>query len=50
MADYNTSYVDNEKSLYDFKPKKDRASKIISYLGHIIVNGHKDISKKRSKF
>ena len=47
---YNTSYVDNEKSLYNFKPKKDRASKIISYLGHIIVNGHEEVSKRNKNF
>jgi len=44
---YNTSYVDNEKSLYNFKPKKDRASKIISYLGNIIINGSDEISKRK---
>ena len=33
-----------EIHLYNFKPKKDRASKIISYLGDIIVNGHPDIT------
>ena len=47
-ATYNTSYVDNEKNLFDFKPKKDRASKIISYLGHIIVNGHEEIVNRES--
>ena len=49
-SNYNTSYVDNKKNLYDFKPKKDRASKIISYLGHIIVNGHEEVSKRNKNF
>ena len=49
-SNYNTSYVDNKKNLYDFKPKKDRASKIISYLGHIIVNGHEEVSKRNENF
>jgi len=49
-SNYNTSYVDNKKNLYDFKPKKDRASKIISYLGHIIVNGHEEVSKSNKNF
>ena len=40
---YNTNFVDNEKSLYIFKPKKDRASKLISLLGDIIVNGNKEL-------
>ena len=45
---YNTSYVDSEKSLYNFKSKKDRASKIISYLGDIIVNGNEEIIKRKN--
>ena len=47
-SQYNTNYVDNEKNLYNFKPKKDRASKIISYLGNIIINGNEAV-KKRSQ-
>jgi len=42
-GNYNTNFVDITKDIYNFKPKKDRASKIISYLGNIIVNGHVDI-------
>tara|TARA_B100000965_G_scaffold402574_1_gene428820 strand:- start:321 stop:3767 length:3447 start_codon:yes stop_codon:yes gene_type:complete len=40
---YSTNFVDNEKSLYIFKPKKDRASKLISLLGDIVVNGNKEL-------
>ena len=47
---YNTSYVDNEINLYNFKPKKDRASKIVAYLGNIIVNRDDDISKRSKKY
>ena len=35
---YNTNFVDTEKSLYNFKQKKDRASKLLSLIGNIIVN------------
>ena len=35
LGNYNTNFVDTNKELYNFKPKKDRASKIISYLGNI---------------
>ena len=48
-GNYNTSYVDNKKNLYNFKPKKDRASKIISYLGSILVNSHEEVSKRGKK-
>ena len=40
---YNTRFVDEEKSLYNFKQKKDRASKLISLLGNIIVNGNSEL-------
>ncbi len=47
---YNTNFVDTNKDLYNFKPKKDRASKIISYLGDIVVNGHPDIKGRVNNF
>ncbi|MDC1054745.1 pyruvate carboxylase, partial [Alphaproteobacteria bacterium] len=47
---YNTNFVDTNKDLYNFKPKKDRASKIISYLGDIVVNGHTDITGRSNDF
>ncbi len=47
---YNTNFVDTNKNLYNFKPKKDRASKIISYLGDIVVNGHPDIKGRTKDF
>ena len=43
QGNYNTNFVDTNKDLYNYKPQKDRASKIVSYLGNIIVNGHTDI-------
>jgi len=49
-GNYNTNFVDTNKDLYKFKPKKDRASKIISYLGNIIVNGHVDIKGRTNDF
>ncbi len=49
-GNYNTNFVDTNKDLYNYKPKKDRASKIISYLGNIIVNGHSDIKGRINDF
>jgi pyruvate carboxylase len=40
---YNTRFIDTEKSLHSYKLKKDRASKILNFLGNIIVNGNKEI-------
>ena len=49
-GNYNTNFIDQNKDLYNFKPKRDRGSKIISYLGDIIVNGHKDIINRKTNF
>ncbi|MFK5923823.1 MAG: pyruvate carboxylase [Verrucomicrobiota bacterium] len=36
----NTTLIDSNKALFEFKPRKDRATKILSYLSDITVNGN----------
>ena len=49
-CNYNTNFVDTEKSLYQFKAKKDRASKLISFIGNLIINGnHKNLQNNSFK-
>lgn len=38
--DYSTKFIDNTPELFDFKPRRDRATKILTYLADISVNGH----------
>ena len=40
---YNTQFIDIEKSLYSYKQGRDRASKIVAFLGNVIVNNNKEI-------
>ncbi len=35
-----TTLVDNTPELYRFTPRKDRATKVLNYLGNVIVNGN----------
>ena len=49
-SNYNTSFIDSEKSLYEYRQKKDRASKLIAFLGNIIVNGNDELLKKSSNY
>jgi len=35
-----TSLIDTTPELFSFKPRRDRASKLLSYLGNVIVNGN----------
>ena len=35
-----TTLVDDTPELYDFKPRRDRATKLLNFLGNVIVNGN----------
>lgn len=36
-------FVKDHPELFNFKPRRDRATKIVSYLGEVIVNGNPDV-------
>ncbi|KPD11056.1 pyruvate carboxylase [Phaeobacter sp. 11ANDIMAR09] len=38
--EYHTKFIDETPSLFDFKKRRDRATKILRYIGDITVNGH----------
>ncbi|TNE69054.1 pyruvate carboxylase [Celeribacter ethanolicus] len=38
--EYTTKFIDTTPELFDFKQRRDRATKILTYLGEITVNGH----------
>ncbi len=38
-----TTWVDHTPELYAFKTRRDRASKLLSYLGNVIVNGNPEV-------
>ncbi len=42
-GDVNVNFIKDTPELFDFKQSKDRASKIITFLGETIVNGHPDV-------
>src|SRR5262249_45242685 len=43
-----TKFLDERPQLLHFTPRKDRATKILSYIGDVIVNGHPEIKNRRS--
>jgi pyruvate carboxylase len=45
-GDCTTTFIDSTPELFEFKPKQDRATKILSYLGDVIVNGRSDVKGK----
>jgi pyruvate carboxylase len=42
-----TRFIDDTKELFQLSPKRDRASKVLRYLGDIIVNGHPTVKKEQ---
>ncbi|MEC8582071.1 MAG: pyruvate carboxylase [Pseudomonadota bacterium] len=37
---YHTKFIDETPELFDFKPRKDRGTKVLTYIADISVNGH----------
>ena len=42
--EYHTKFIDETPSLFDFAPTRDRATRILTYIGDITVNGHPDVA------
>ena len=43
----NTSFLANTPSLFQFSKRKDRATKLLTYLGEVTVNGNPEVKGKR---
>jgi len=46
---FSTRFIDETPELFDFKPRKDRATKLFTYLAGVIVNGHPSIKHKPAR-
>ncbi|WP_083508307.1 pyruvate carboxylase [Erythrobacter sp. AP23] len=42
-ADYNTRFIDSHPELLASKQKRDRATKLLTYIADVTVNGHPDV-------
>jgi len=45
-GDATTTFIDNTPELFRFRPKRDRASKLLGFLADVIVNGRPEIKQK----
>ena len=45
-GDCTTTFIDNTPELFSFKPRQDRATKLLNYLGDVIVNSRSDVRAK----
>ncbi len=46
---YNTSFIDQSPELFVFPKRKDRGTKMLSYIGNITVNGFEGIGKMKKR-
>jgi pyruvate carboxylase len=42
-----TSFLDETPGLFRFTPRKDRATKLLTYLGEVLVNGNPEVAGKK---
>ncbi|VAW17021.1 Pyruvate carboxylase, partial [hydrothermal vent metagenome] len=45
---YTTRFIDNTPSLFDMPKRRDRATKLLTYIADVSINGHPDV-KERAK-
>jgi pyruvate carboxylase len=48
-GNYDTSFIDTKPELFEFPKKKDRGTKLLTYIGQTIVNGHPGLTKTDKK-
>ena len=46
-GDYNTSFIDNSPELFKFPKRKDRGTKLLTYIADMTINGVDGVPKKK---
>ncbi len=49
-GEYDTSFIDTTPELFIFPKRKDRGTKLLSYIGTVTVNGFPGIGKKKNQY
>ncbi|MEP4197460.1 MAG: pyruvate carboxylase [Aliishimia sp.] len=44
--EYTTTFIDNTPSLFQFKRRRDRGTKVLTYIADISVNGHPEVKDR----
>ena len=48
-GDYTTQFIDQTPELFRIPRKRDRATRLLSFIGHVIVNGNPEIIQRDAK-
>ncbi|MBB6454987.1 pyruvate carboxylase [Salirhabdus euzebyi] len=46
-GDYNTTFIDQSPELFVFPKRKDRGTKMLTYIGDVTVNGYEGMTQKK---
>lgn len=46
-GEYNTTFIDDTPELFVFPKRKDRGTKMLTYIGHTTINGFEGMEKKK---
>jgi pyruvate carboxylase len=46
-AEYTTRFIDDTPELFSFKKKRDRATRLLTFIGDVIVNGNPEVKGRR---
>lgn len=46
---FTTRFIDETPELFQYPQRQDRATKLLTYIGEVIVNGNSEVSRARSK-
>ncbi|MEM7045478.1 MAG: pyruvate carboxylase, partial [Pseudomonadota bacterium] len=46
-AEYTTRFIDEHEELFDFAPRRDRATRLLTYLADVTVNGHPEVKDRQ---
>ncbi|MEQ9092601.1 MAG: pyruvate carboxylase, partial [Miltoncostaeaceae bacterium] len=44
---YTTTFIDNTPELFQYRPRRDRASRLLGFIGDVIVNGNPDVEGRQ---
>jgi pyruvate carboxylase len=45
--EYTTRFIDQHDELFDFAPRRDRATRLLTYLADVTVNGHPEVKDRQ---
>ena len=45
--DTSTRFIDETPELFNFKPRRDRATRLLTFLGEVLVNGNPEVAGRR---